>query len=231
MRIGDGTASDRPVGVVSAIISAGDRPGQMLLGVRRVSAVATRHPGVISTPTVRLPADLFEFLIRGHAIPDGTVGMFPVSGPRVRLGRSGHVVNSDAYLLESLLTRKLGLADALGDGTFEALATPRYLSLVEVEDPLGTEEPEWTAMLSYDVRIVAGAGLIPVETGAYKRLLWIDAERLPLALDRRDAMLLDETLNVFEVCAHGLCLRVAAEMLVADKMPAADERLVADDRG
>jgi hypothetical protein len=213
MNIGDGSAIDRPIGVISAVVSSDDRDGQILLGVRRGSSVAARHPGVVSTPTVRVPADLFQPLVADYLIPKDVEGIYPVSGEPLRIGRSGHVASAHAFLLESLLMRKLGLADGIASGEFTAVSHPRYLALAEVKDPLGTQESEWTAMLTYEVRIIAGVDAIPIETSSYKRLLWVDSIRLPVALERGDAMILDDTLNVFEVCAQGLCLRVAAELL------------------
>jgi hypothetical protein len=212
VRTGDGTDRHAPIGVLSLVVVDDRRPGWMLLGVRRPSALSTRHPGVLSTPTMRLPADTFAAMSETCPDPAGTPGMHPIDGPALTLGRGGRTASNAALVLESLLAAKLGLADALGDGRFHAAAYPRYLSLDEVGDPLGTERGEWTAMLTYEVRVLAGVPAIPPSTGGYQRLVWVDAAKVPQALAQHDALLLDETLDATEVCVQGLCVRVAAHL-------------------
>jgi hypothetical protein len=139
--------------------------------------------------------------------------MHPVAGPRLRIGRGGHTDSTAAFVLENLFARKLGLAEALVDGGFAAVAQLRFRSHDQVEDPLGTGQSEWTTMLTYLVEVTDGAGALPDATAAYSRLIWADPAKLPQALAQRDALLLDMTLNPIEVCIHGLCIRVAARLL------------------
>lgn len=209
---GDGSRPDRPVRVVSAVISDAARPDRVLLGVRR-AGYTRRHPGVLSTPTLRVPDDLFAHLVNGYAGADAVLGINAVPGESFRVGRGGHYASVHAFVLEALLTRKLGLGSALVAETFAASARPRFVSLDNVEDPLGTNESEWTAMLTYEVAVEAGVAAIPAQTESYSRLVWVDGGLVPAAVASRDAIMLDETLDVVEVCIHGLCIRVAASLL------------------
>jgi hypothetical protein len=213
VRVGTGATVDDPIGVISAVVADETNPGRVLLGVRRPTALSPRHPGVLSTPTLRLPADLFALLTADMPDPGPRAGIHPVVGPWFDVGCGGYLHSTHSFAIEALFGRKLGLADALADGRFEAVGSVRFLALDEVEDPLGTELSEWTAMLTYEVRIRRAAELVPAGTGSYSRLLWVSAERLPQALAHRDALLLDETLNAFEVCIHGLCIRSATHLL------------------
>ncbi len=215
MQSGEGHTAQRPIGTISAVVVDESRPGKTLLGVRRASALATRHPGVLSTPTMRLPDDMFGPLSDPYPDPLGVAGMIGIGGPVLNVGHGGQIQSMGSFVLEALFTRKLGLGGPIGDGRFHALARPRFLSLDNVSDPLGTERAEWTAMITYEVRILHGGGTLPAATDSYSRLVWVDAAKVPQALATRDALLLDETLNAAEVCVQGLCVRVAAKVLTA----------------
>ena len=213
MLAGDGATPDTPIGVVSAVVRDERRPGLLLLGVRRPGPLAPRHPGVLSTPTMRLSPDTFAVLSAAYPDPRGVSGMYPVDGPPREIGRGGHFGSLEALVVEDLFLRKLFPADALVQGSLHAVARARCLALDEVTDPLGTGIGQWTAMLTFEVRIDRGAGTLPYATASYSRLVWVEAAKLPLALAHHDALLLDETLDAAEVCVQGMCVRVAAQIV------------------
>lgn len=214
MRTGNGSSPRAPIGVLSAVVIDEARPDRLLLGVRRPSPLSPRHPGVLSTPTMRLSPDTFGALTGTcPTIPDA-VGIHPVDGATLLIGRGGHTTTLASLVIEDLLIRKLGLAEAIVDGRWHARAYPRYLSLDEVGDPLGTQSCEWTAMLTYEVRVHCGVDAIPQATASYSRIVWVPAGKVPTALAHHDALLLDETLDAAEVCVQGLCVRVAAQMVL-----------------
>lgn len=213
MRCGDGDSSTTPVGVISTVLVDERRPGWTLLGVRRPSLLNARHPNVLSVPTMRLPPGLFELLTADVPDPAGTSGTVAIAAKAVPVGRGARAASDTAFVVESLLAGKLGVADALQRGALHGQIRPRFLSVEQVSDPLGTDRSEWTAMLTYEVRLDVGAAEIPAATGCYSRLLWVESARIPRALAQHDALFLDETLNAVEVCVQGLCVRVAAELL------------------
>ena len=208
----DGSHAARPVTVVSANIVHG---GRILVGVRRRTPLALRFPGVLSTPTIRVPPAVFALLTGAYEVPRGECGTWAVAGAPVLVGHSGHPRSVDGFVLDELLSRKLGLAGALVEDRFEATAVPRHLALDRVSDPLGTERAEWTAMLSYGIRVDRGWDEVPESTESYSRLVWAPVDRLPDALARKDALHVDDTLDPFEVCIDGLCMRLAAALIAS----------------
>src|SRR5262245_3872067 len=69
-----GSTPDNPVAVVSAVVVRGDRKEEILLGVRRETPLARRHPGVLSVPTVGVPMRLFDLLTEPYSRLRGRPG-------------------------------------------------------------------------------------------------------------------------------------------------------------
>ncbi|MFC5263700.1 hypothetical protein ACFPJ1_16420 [Kribbella qitaiheensis] len=194
--------------VISALLYRDPSRSEVLVGVRRATPLVRRFPGVVSIPTMGLPADLLPVLAPDLDLANLEIGVFPVRGqPPVEIGRGGYLSNATAYVLENLLARKLGLADALIEARFAGTAHLHAHSFDEVADPLGTNQSRWTIMLNYSIVITAGQDQIAARTNSYVPLIWTSPERLRSAIDAGDALLIDDTLNPFEVCIHGLCLR------------------------
>jgi hypothetical protein len=210
----EGRSAVNPVRVVSCVIARDPARGEILLGVRRPTPVSLRHPGVLSTPTMRIPACLFDTLLDAGGIAELHAGVVLIPGGRqADIGVAGSLGSPEAFVLESLLARKLGLARALTLGYFQAGAVLAAAALDLVEDPQGGDEAEWTAMLTYEVNVLTGADLIDAKTDAYSRLIWAPADRITDAFRRHDALLVDESLNPFEVCIGGLCIKSAVRLL------------------
>jgi hypothetical protein len=115
-----------------------------------------------------------------------------------------------AYLVESLLARKLGQAEALVGGQLSGDATPAAIAIDQVLDPASEHgAPEITQMLTVRVRLDAGPDVFPARTESYSSLHWVSAADLPLAVrgNRPTDLVPDIDLNV---CLQGLCVRSAA---------------------
>ncbi|MEZ0112351.1 hypothetical protein ABH920_006370 [Catenulispora sp. EB89] len=214
LRTTEGADRNNPVRVVSLVLFRDDTRQEVLLGVRRNVPSMPRHPGVLSTPTARVPEPLFAILAH-EACPRLTeVGIKPRSAGRsFRLGTGDVSRHPAAFVLESLVARKVGIADALVGQRFEAVATLAATALDLVEDPLGTETAEWTEMLTYEAVVTAGAKEIPESTQAYTRLIWARHDLVVRAMNAGDALIVDDSLNPFEVCIGGLCIRSAIPLL------------------
>jgi hypothetical protein len=194
--------------VISALLYRDSSMSEVLVGVRRATPLVRRFPGVVSIPTMGLPADLLPVLAPDLDVDAMEIGVFPVAErTAIEVGRGGYLSNTSAYVLENLLARKLGLADALIGARFAGIAHLHAQSFDEVADPLGTNESRWTIMLNYSIVITEGHDQIDTRTNSYAPLIWTSPERLQSAIDAGDALLIDDTLNPFEVCIHGLCLR------------------------
>lgn len=192
---------------ISCSIHRDAQMSETLLGVRRQTAVSVRHPGVLSTPTSRVPETLLRSVI--DTFPADGLQLLP-DLPATPIGSEGSLQYPGSYLVESLMARKLGLSEALVRGVIRGTAQPRMIAAEEVADPLGTDETEHTVMLTLSVVLTAGSDHIPSSTGSYSRLIWAPTELIGKALVARDALLIDDTLNPFEVCIDGLCIRSVA---------------------
>jgi hypothetical protein len=105
MRIGSGRTQADPIGVVSAVVVHETRPGQTMLGVRRPSVLAPRHPNVLSTPTLRVPAGLFAAITQDLPDPGLSRGIHRLAAPPSAIGRGGHTGSDRSFVLEALFTR------------------------------------------------------------------------------------------------------------------------------
>ncbi|MET8356920.1 hypothetical protein [Micromonospora sp. NPDC005171] len=203
-----GISRQQAVGVISAVVFRDRGMAEVLLGVRRPTPLVKRFPGVVSTPTMGVPWTVFQTLDPGIAHREQQAQVEKLAqSPWFAVGGGGYLSTAGGYALEHLMARKLGLAPALVMGRFRATARLWARSLDNVSDPLGTEEQQWTAMLTYLVTVGEGAEEVPAETSSYSRLLWAPIETARAAILARDALILDEDLNPFEVCLQGLCLR------------------------
>jgi hypothetical protein len=183
---------------------------KILMGVRRPVPASPRHPGVLSTPTMRLPRQVFESVTRPLEVESGVVVLDEQPVRRTGPGSFQHV---ETFVVESLMARKLGLGDALMTGRVRARVTTTSVAVDHVADPLGSGLSELTHMISWSVVLEAGADLVPSATSAYAPLLWADTERVREAMRAKDALIVDDTLNPFEVCIDGLCVRSAVVQL------------------
>jgi hypothetical protein len=207
--------AESPAFVVSLVASDCERQDEVVLGVRRRCAQAPRHPGVVSTPTQRVPRAVFAACCRSWPLPSerlpvivdiDEIDSYPVGEPRT----SEHAVS---YVVESLLSRKLEMATPLAGGLVRGTARPVAVASAVVLDRQGHGSPEHTVMLT--VRVVASglAAHLPASTAFYRHLLLCDTARLATAVRHNDALIVDDTLDPFEVCIGGLCVTSAAAVL------------------
>ena len=230
MALGEQVIPVSPVPVVSILLFRDATKAEILLGVRRASAFNQRHPGVLSTPTLRIPEQLFQSLAAeagGQDLRPGDCKFF-AENKTFTIGYGSYFRSMPAFTLEAICARKLGMADSLTKSGFSGSARARSIAVENVNDPQGTQVSELTAMLTYELVIHQGPDLFPYETEAYSRLIWAPAIRLQKALKARDALILNDTLNPFEVCIDGLCIRSAAAVISEDqKVSAADRKVTA----
>jgi hypothetical protein len=206
----------QPTAAISLVLRAPDAPGMILLGVRSSTATSRRHPNVLSTPTMRVPHAVLRTVLEEHLegnveLPNvGMIEELPSSAP-VLFGGQQTLATTVAFLVESILARKLGLADALVSGTIHGRAAPIAVAVDDVPDE-ATGETERTHMLTIAVDLVAGeTALFPYSTPSYSRLLWVAADRLTHALEHNDPLHLAPDLDLM-VCVYGLCVRSAAQV-------------------
>jgi len=194
---------------LSCLIYRDSSMSELLLGIRRATRTSKRHPGVLSTPTMRLPRSMFESAVGSEMDGIGVGKIKDVISHRTAPIGAGQVQIPETFMIEALMARKLGVGEALVMGRIGGQATAVSVAFDDVADPLGTELSERTIMASYSVPLDFGAEHLPAATTSYSRLIWAKARLVCLALHRKDALIVDETLNPFEVCIDGLCIQSA----------------------
>jgi hypothetical protein len=217
-------ASDHDVAhrvfVVSALVRNAADPNDVLLGVRRPTSTSARHPGVLSTLTMRVSEAMFAAAVNeafGAPTPYPAVGeVVCAQGAGVDpLGEPNGFERTSTFLAESLLARKVGLADALVSGALHGSVRPLGLASDVVEDPKGGYDAELTTMLTYLVEFDRASVSIPERTSSYDPIAWVNAADLARAVATHDALVLLPEANPWEVCLHGLCMHSAVDLLAA----------------
>lgn len=201
--------------VIALIVHAAEDPSRVLLGVRAPVPTSPRHPEVLSTPTMRVPAAVMEATLAEElaggppALEPGEIR--PLRGARsANFGRARSGMEPVAFLAEHLLSRKLGVSAELAQGKVAGIASAAVLAMDEVLDPASTDGgAELTHMLTIRLALETGADAFPEATEHYSRLHWVEAAKLPAAVaaNRPISLVPDIDLNV---CLHGLCVRSAA---------------------
>jgi hypothetical protein len=154
-----GILKSNPTTVISAMILDGKTTGsgdtitpetKILIGVRNPQTNLT-HPGVVSTPTQRVPKSLFASILQlskknkrsfnfNSSFPEQIFDAYQLQAPLFDSQRqTGH--NAVMYAVESLLVAKLGLAEPLQRAALHFTATPVVLlsgsTLYEIPGSVG----------------------------------------------------------------------------------------------
>jgi hypothetical protein len=149
------------------------RTSELLLGVRR-RETNREHGGVASVPTKRVPESLLRAALsdvpassrQGLRFLDGAV----VSNE----SRPGAAPLSD--IVETILARKLGLADALELGSVRFDAQARVLKTAVSPVFSASDLGESMTMLNVLVKLRAGRASIPSSTASYDPLSWLTVD-------------------------------------------------------
>ncbi len=160
-----------------AIIDSTGRPpsetrpdSPVLLGIRCPEANAT-HPNVVSVPTQRLPGAFLLEMVAACTLLRASETAWFFSFPEVANTReNGH--HPVIFLIESLLSRKLGVARALERGGIEF--TAGFFSLTTGIAHYGDEGPYGTAermvMGNLWVAVTRGFDQFPERTESFSRV-------------------------------------------------------------
>jgi hypothetical protein len=190
------------------------RPMRLLLGIRRPDTNA-RHPGIVSLPTMRIPDAVGPQLRRlaGGPARGGLPSFHPVSAPVEQWGIPGAGHRLVPFLLESMLSRKLGADRLLEAGLLGGNCSLRMLAVDAVDDADGTGVTELTCLYTVVAEVTRGAEWLAGDTASYKFLQWITFDEFRESWRLRDAQYLFPHANPFEICIRGLCIRTGIELL------------------
>jgi hypothetical protein len=205
----------RGLPVAALLITSAD---DVLFAVRDPDANRT-FPNTISVPTQRIPSALAEALT-AQAEPeetaDGEVLFRPSwSSNRIESGHSPLI-----FAVESIFTRKLGLAEELETGAldFDTTLASTTFGLAKhgnLDDPDQQVEP--VEMLTMVVRVRRGKSTIPRSTATYRRLEWASKTRFVAAVRDRDPLVLIPNGHPAELCVQGVCTYASARLIEASR--------------
>src|SRR5262245_33282140 len=189
----------------------GDR---ILLAVRDPATNAT-HPNVISVPTQRIPAVLFEAILQdGRAAARWETTTFYEREDRSPHLERGH--DPLTYAVRSILAGKLGAADALETGRLRFTARLAAMMTGRSVYPAGAgrTRSESIRLANAVVTVGEGAGQFPERTVAYSSIRWADARRFLETARQKNPLLLG--MDPVAYCIHGLCIATAYNLLARE---------------
>lgn len=207
-----GRSTDTPNYVISAVLLHRiDGANHMLGGVR--TDVDPRHQQVFSSITQSVPEKVFRDIV-GH--PDrwkpDTVEDLSKDSQTYRVGCGDHAMSLGTTVIECMLSRKVGLGNALTAGTFRGIAR-RTVGIARWVPDASTDEALYEIMGGLVITDLRGIEEIPERTSAYDPLVWVRADRVARAVAKNDALVLDPDLNRLSLmtCAGvgGSCMRLA----------------------
>jgi len=173
------------------------------------------HPDIVSVPTQRIPHEIASSLLDKADLTGMSDRTRMYQGPTLSSeSENGH--NPLIYCVESLLSRKLGLADYLerDEIKFRAQLSGTHDGVAEYPN-LDTNEE--LCMINVIVRIDEGAEFFPDQTGSYNKSGWVKASDFMRMWDSgKDATLVGlSPLEALNVCVDGLCILSTYDVLSA----------------
>lgn len=175
---------------------------RMLVVVRDPETNST-HPDVVSVPTQRIPIDLWADF---RSLPveyedDSSATTIFAENWFDNTDSNGH--NPLIFAVESLLSRKLGLAESLETDRLQFAASISGIVSGRVQH---VDHSERTLMINAKVVISKGAELIPGSTASYSHMIWTRVDAFKEAAAKKAPMIIDARLDWVDYCIHGLCI-------------------------
>ncbi len=180
---------------------------KILIAVRNPETNDT-HPNVISVPTQRIPPLLFQDILKSSEVESILKETTYYRKIKIsNLLHSGH--HPVVYVVESILTGKLGVAEKLESGAFDFEAT---LSVSTIGKSCYSNLPperlreEHILMANIMVVVSQGDTLFPDRTQAYSHLFWTEVSRFLETVQDRNPAILSGSLDPFAYCIRGTCI-------------------------
>jgi len=165
----------------------------VLIGVRRPETNGN-HKNVASVPTIRVSDTVFDSIYDRWEASQDTNKTKEIPD---------RLLND---VVESVLSRKLGLADPLEYGQVEFDATPSVYK--EGTSPLLSDgdQPDAIRMLNILVELRQGREYIPESTASYSALRWFDINEAMNCIDKEELFVFDDVANPTRYICGGLCI-------------------------
>lgn len=220
------------------VVHRGDNGVQILNGIRREDTNST-HPGIVSTPTGRLPRKMASAIITEKTdsleeIHDTTwtLGAVDSQNPKIIGQLSGNaqpVPDHEAslpYATGALLASKLGCSAILeASSSANPIGTVSLETLLAgfsyVRNDVDSDEPlfEPLIMLGATVRLY-NPSIIATTTESYRMNSWVDLESYKTGHANKDASLMLPGITSEDevtVCVRGLCLATSSANIADER--------------
>lgn len=193
------------------------QPDTKVLVVARSAETNKTHPHVVSVPTQRIPQALNDAIVSAA----GKVGDDPTSGTAYfRQPEVNNQMHNDHQPLisavESIMARKLGLADALEREELSFRASLRTrIDGTALYDNLSDSADfyERVSMLNAIVEVRDDRTVLPVRTSSYSVVAWTSVKSFLEGVDRSDSTAIGPEFDPLTFCVHGVCLQAAQASL------------------
>jgi hypothetical protein len=183
-------------------------PQTNILTVVRDRETNYTHPNVVSVPTQRIPLSLLQTVIANATVEkeEDSLTYYSFSfSDNAKINGHDPII----YIVESLLARKLGLAEPLerNEFTFNAcLRVEKIGKSYHPNLPVDDGQVEYITMLNFVVFIKSGLEFIPHSTSSYSHILWTEAGNFMKTVKEANPLFLDSSLDPIDYCVHGLCV-------------------------
>lgn len=209
--------------IVSLTVLDGDslengvvRPDSRVLVVARSAETNPTHPNVVSVPTERIPQEVHDSIVTSARCvgddPTSAVSYFDRAYVDGAL-HNGH--NPIVNATESLLSRKLALAESLEHGLFHyrAALSARVLGTA-LYDNLGESSVyEPVSMVNVVVELSLERTMLPVRTSSYSVVAWAAVGSFLEGVATSDPTRIAPEFDPLTLCVHGVCLQAAQATL------------------
>ncbi len=171
------------------------------------------HPGVVSVPTIRVPAALAVELRQGKCVSNqfGSTELFERAATN-SWDTDGH--SPIVFAVKTVLCQKLGVADPLesGDLLFSAGVAGSSTGWSYYDDE-PSPSSEFIQMTTLVVSVTRGVGTFAAQTSSYSSMTWRNVGIFLHAARTRDVSTLGY--DPVSTCIHGLCIVSAYNVLAA----------------
>lgn len=171
------------------------------------------HPGVVSVPTIRLPASLAVELRQVQHVSNqfGATELFESAAVN-SWDTDGH--SPITFAVKTLFCQKLGVADALESGElFFSAGVAASSAGWSYYDDEPSASGEFIRMTTLMVSIARGVGMFTSQTASYSSVAWRKVGTFLRAARARDVSTLGY--DPLGICIHGLCIASAHDVLAA----------------
>ena len=186
-----------------------------VLCVVRAPETNLTHPNVVSTPTQRIPAALYQGIVDSTARESNILNYSSMTSVFC-LNKAPCSHDPILYAVEGILSKKLGVGEYLES---KQIVLRARLGLIEFGRTFyptnsGNETvPHYIVMINIMVFIYEGINFFPDKTTSYSHFFWVEVSRYFEMIKYKDPTQISQNLNPFKFCVKGMCISTTNTIL------------------